>query len=237
MQSPPLQLMPVSTTHYYVSGNVTVHPGAAIAPGVLLQADPGSRIVIHQSVCVGLGSVIQAHEGTIELGEGVIIGAGVLLIGELTVGDRACVGTGTTVMNRSIASLSIVPPGSLLCEELRSAAVEEPTEEVYEPGFCPPPPENKQPEAVKEPELVKDVWQNNGSKPQIEEISQTNGAKPQTTAAEVNGAKPTVEAQESDEIESPASQNGQVYGQAYVNRLLGKMFPGQRSANDNGNPS
>ncbi|MBD1844708.1 carbon dioxide concentrating mechanism protein [Cyanobacteria bacterium FACHB-63] len=222
MQSPPLQLMPVSTTHYYVSGDVTVHPGAAIAPGVLLQANPGSRIVIHQSVCVGLGSVIQAHEGTIELGEGVIIGAGVLLIGGLMVGDRACVGAGTTVMNRSIASLSIVPPGSLLCEEARSAVVEAPTEEVYEPGFCPPSPKQK----VEEPE---DVWQDPA--PRIEEIAQTNGSKP--SPAEVNGAKPTGEMQESDEIESPGSQNGQVYGQAYVNRLLGRMFPHQQNLNGN----
>lgn len=189
MQSPPLQLMPVSTTHYYVSGDVTVHPGAAIAPGVLLQADPGSRIVIHQSVCVGLGSVIQAHDGAIEIGEGVIIGAGVLLVGNVVVGDRACVGSGTTVMNRSIERLSIVPPGSLLVNE------------------------NNQPEAVKEPELIEDVCQENGSKP---------------PDVQSNGAKPTVEPQESDEIESPASQNGQVYGQAYVNRLLGKMFPNQR---------
>jgi len=199
MQSPPLQLMPVSTTHYYVSGDVTVHPGAAIAPGVLLQANPGSRIVIYSSACVGLGSVIQAHEGTIEIGEGVIIGAGVLLIGTVTVGDRACVGTGTTVMNRSIASLSIVPPGSLLMNE------------------------NNQPEqleAVKELDLTEDVWQENGSKPQ--------------TDVQTNGSKLTVEPQESDEIESPASQNGEVYGQAYVNRLLGRMFPNQRSFNSNG---
>ncbi|BAU11040.1 unnamed protein product [Leptolyngbya sp. NIES-3755] len=210
MQSPPLQLMPVSTTHYYVSGDVTVHPGAAIAPGVLLQADSGSRIVIHQSVCVGLGTVIQAHGGTIELGEGVIIGAGVLLVGNVSVGDRACVGSGTTVMNRSIASLSIVPPGSLWCEELRSAAVEQ------------------------TPEELEDVWQENGSKPQIEEIAQTNGAKSPTNAAEVNGAKPTEEPQESDEIESPASGNGQVYGQAYVNRMLGRMFPNQPRLNGNG---
>ncbi|MBE9009998.1 hypothetical protein IQ250_07240 [Pseudanabaenaceae cyanobacterium LEGE 13415] len=217
MQSPPLQLMPVSTSHYYVSGDVTVHPGAAIAPGVLLQADPGSRIVIHQSVCVGLGTVIQAHDGTIEIGEGVIIGAGVLLVGSLTVGDRACVGAGTSVMNRSIEGMSIVPPGSLLCEKGRS--VKEPIEEVYEPGFCPPSPAQK----IEEPE---DVWQD--SEPKSEAIAQTNGSKPQNDPVEVNGSKPTEEVQESDEIESPASQNGQVYGQEYVNRMLGRLFPNQR---------
>lgn len=222
MQSLPLQLMPVSTDHYFVSGDVTIHAGAAIAPGVLLQADPGSRIVIQQSACVGLGSVIHAHAGTVEIGEGVIIGAGVLLIGTVTVGDRACVGSGTTIMNRSIASLSIVPPGSLL-EEERSTIGVVPPEAVYEPSFCPPSTKQK----IEEPE---DVWQD--SAPQIGEIAQTNGSKPKP--AEVNGAKPTEEVQESDEIESPTSQNGQVYGQAYVNRLLGKMFPNQR-LDGNGN--
>ncbi len=197
MQSPPLQLMPVSTTHYYVSGDVTIYAGAAIAPGVLLQADIGSRIVIHQSVCVGLGSVIHAHAGAIELGEGVIIGAGVLLVGNVEIGDRACIGSGTTVMNRVIERMSIVPPGSLIVSE------------------------NNQPEAVREPEPLEDVWQDNGSKPQGE-------------VAQTNGAKPTVELQESDEVESPVSQNGEVYGQAYVNRLLGRMFPNQKSMDGNG---
>ena len=199
MQSPPLQLIPVSTTHYYVSGDVTIHAGAAIAPGVLLQADVGSRIVIHQSACVGLGSVIHARGGAIELDEGVIIGAGVLLVGNVVIGDRACVGSGTTVMNRAIERMSIVPPGSLIVNE------------------------NNQPEqhkVVEDPGLTEDVWQENGSKPQA--------------VVQTNGAKPTVEPQESDEIESPASQNGQVYGQEYVNRLLGKMFPNQRSFNSNG---
>jgi carbon dioxide concentrating mechanism protein CcmN len=226
MQSPPLQLMPVSTTHYYVSGDVTIHAGAAIAPGVLLQADPGSRIVIHASVCVGLGSVIHAHSGTIEVGEGVIVGAGVLLVGSLTVGDRACVGSGTTVMNRSIERMSIVPPGSLLVFE-RSGLADEPIEEVFEPEFCPPSPKQ------------------NGSEHTTEDISQNNGSKPQTDFSQTNGSKPPVEPQESDEIESPASQesqsdlqrNGEVYGQAYVNRLLGKLFPDQRSFNNNGDSS
>lgn len=235
MQSPPLQLMPVSTTHYYVSGDVTIHAGAAIAPGVLLQADPGSRIVIHASVCVGLGSVIHAHAGTIEVGEGVIVGAGVLLVGSLTVGDRACVGSGTTVMNRSIERMSIVPPGSLMVLE-RSALAEEPIEEVYEPGFCPPSPKQK---AVSDP--VEAVAQNNGSKLEPEVSQSNNGSKPHTDVSQTNGAKPSVEAQESDEIESPATQpesqqNGEVYGQAYVNRLLGKLFPDQRLNNNGGSP-
>jgi carbon dioxide concentrating mechanism protein CcmN len=217
--------MPVSTTDYYVSGDVTIRAGAAIAPGVLLQADPGCRIVICASVCVGLGSVIHAHAGAIEVGEGVIIGAGVLLLGSLVVGDRACVGSGTTVMNRSIERLSIVPPGSLMVQQANVEEVAEPTEEVFEPGFCPPPPEQK---AVEEIPQV-----NNGAAPKVE-TAQTNGAKP---SSEMNGSK-QAEPQESDEIESPTSQesqpNGTVYGQDYVNRMLGRMFPNQQRLDGNG---
>ncbi|MCU0552452.1 MAG: hypothetical protein MUC48_24235 [Leptolyngbya sp. Prado105] len=129
------------------------------------------------------------HVGTIEVGEGVIIGAGVLLLGSLIVGDRACVGSGTTVMNRSIDRLSIVPPGSLMVQQANVEEVAEPTEEVFEPGFCPPPPE-----------------QSRG-----EETSQNgDGSAPEVKTAETNGSKPTTEPQESDEIESPASQNGEV---------------------------
>lgn len=146
MHSPPLQLNPVSTTHYFVCGDVTIHAGAAIAPGALLQADPGSRIVIEAGACVGLGSIIHAHGGTISIGESAMVGAGVLVIGVVSVGDRACVGSATTVLNRSIAAGTIVPPGSLLTDQseptpkpAETATATEP--EVYEPGFCPPAPQ------------------------------------------------------------------------------------------------
>ncbi len=111
--------------------------------------------------------MIHASGGAIELGEGVIIGAGVLLVGNVVIGDRACIGSGTTVMNRAIERLLIVPPGSLMVSE------------------------NNKPDAVEDPELIEDVWQANGAKPQVDVQS--------------NESKPPVEQQESDEIESPAS--------------------------------
>lgn len=198
MQSPLLQLYPVSTTHYFVCGDVTIHAGAAIAPGVLLQADPGSRIVIEAGACVGLGSVIHAHGGTIAIGESVIVGAGVLLVGKVSVGDHACIGSATTVFNRFVAAGAMVPPGSLLTEQSETSpksaetvTAKEP--EVYEPGFCPP--------------------------------------------------TPQTEPEETDEIESPPTQNaapdptrnGSAYGQAYVSQLLGKIFPNQQRFNDSQN--
>ena len=113
MYSPPVQLPPISTDHYFVSGDVIIHEGVAIAPGVLLQADPNSQIVIGVGVCLGIGCVIHAHRGNVAIGEGAIIGAGVLLVGQVTIGARACIGAATTVLDCEIAAGAMIAPGSL----------------------------------------------------------------------------------------------------------------------------
>ncbi len=121
MYSLPLQLCPIDTAHYLVSGDVTIHEGAAIAPGVLLQAGSGSRIVIGAGVCIGIGSVIHVHEGTLEIGDGAIIGAGVLLIGQVKIGDRACIGSAATILDSSVEVGGLVAPGSLIGDRSRSS--------------------------------------------------------------------------------------------------------------------
>ncbi len=104
-----LNFEPISTAQQYcVSGDVAIYAGVAIAPGVLLQADEGSRIVIRAGVCIGLGCVIHAHQGTITINEGANLGAGVLLIGDVTIGARACLGSAVTVLN------SVIEPGKIL---------------------------------------------------------------------------------------------------------------------------
>ncbi len=114
-----LQLRSIDTAHYFVSGDVTIQEGSAIASGVLIQADPDSRVVIGAGVCIGLGSVIHAHGGTIEIQEGASIGAGVLLVGAMKIGPRACVGSASTILDSSIEAGGLVPPGSLLGDRSR----------------------------------------------------------------------------------------------------------------------
>jgi carbon dioxide concentrating mechanism protein CcmN len=121
MSVPPLQLRPISTSHYYTSGDVTIHDGAAIAPGVLLQADPGSRVIIKTGACIGIGSVLHASQGAVEVGEGANIGAEVLLIGNVSIGSNACIGAATTICNWSIESGQMVPSGSLMGDTSRQA--------------------------------------------------------------------------------------------------------------------
>jgi carbon dioxide concentrating mechanism protein CcmN len=105
--------MPTSY-HYHISGDVSIHESATIAPGVILQADPESRIIIGAGVCIGSGSVLHAHKGTVEVAQGVTIGTKVLLIGSLKIGENACIGSASTLFNCSLVEGQVLPPSSLL---------------------------------------------------------------------------------------------------------------------------
>jgi carbon dioxide concentrating mechanism protein CcmN len=114
MYLPPLQLNRDLKT--YVSGDVEVDPSAAIAPGVILQAEPESRIAIAAGACIGMGTILHARGGAIEIETGAVIGAGVLAIGSLKIGANACIGSMTTIIDRAIAPQQVVAPGSLVGE-------------------------------------------------------------------------------------------------------------------------
>ncbi len=135
-----LQLRPISTSHYYTSGDVTIHAGVAIAPGVLIQADPNSRIVIKSGACIGIGAILHASNGVVEVGEGANIGAEVLLVGQVQIGGNACVGAATTIINSTIAQGQIVPPGSLIGDPSRPATELQVTNTVLFPAAEPPAP-------------------------------------------------------------------------------------------------
>ena len=119
MKFPPLQ--PISNTHYYVNGDVTIDPGAAIAPGVLLQADPESKIIIGAGACIGMGAILHAYQGVLEIGESANIGTGSLIIGQGKIGINACIGSMSTIFNSSVESGAVLPPGSLVGDSSRPA--------------------------------------------------------------------------------------------------------------------
>jgi carbon dioxide concentrating mechanism protein CcmN len=107
----------VNYSDFHVSGDVTIHPNVAIAPGVLIQADPDSKIIIESGTCIGMGTIIHAsgiNGGAIEIKAGVTIGTGVLIVGSVTIGTNACVGSMTTVLNQVIPAGELVLAGSLL---------------------------------------------------------------------------------------------------------------------------
>ncbi len=108
----------VSHTHYCVTGDVTVAEGAIIAPGVVLQALPGSRITIATGTCLAGGVCIQSRQGVLTIELGVSLGANVLIVGHGKIGTHACVSPGSTLMNPQIEADALLPPNTLLGEAL-----------------------------------------------------------------------------------------------------------------------
>jgi carbon dioxide concentrating mechanism protein CcmN len=98
---------------FYVTGAVTIAPDAAIAPGVILKAMPGSHLVIGKRACIGAGVVIQAQRGSLTLGEGASLGTGVLVMGCGVIGTHSCVGAESTLINPAIGDAEVLPARSL----------------------------------------------------------------------------------------------------------------------------
>ncbi len=215
MYLPPLQ--PLQDSQICVSGDVTIHPSAAIAPGVLLQAEEGSRIVIGPGSCIGMGTVLQARGGVIELNEGVSLGAGVLLVGIVHIRANVCVGASSTIINCAVEAHTIIPPGSLLGDRSRQvqlisgAASPQPTvvnqtviaaAETVTVHQTPSP-------APTKAATIPSPWDED---PQ-------SGLNSEGTAAP-EGASPAVEPR----------KNSEVYGQAHVNELLSTLLPHRRGS-------
>lgn len=128
--SPP---QPVSTSHFCVIGDVSIHPHAKIAPGAILQAAPQSKIVIAAGTCIGTGVVIQAFQGTITVDSNAVLGAGVLVLGKVTIGINACIGDCTTIINTDVVAHQVIPEGSLMGDSGRSSFEEAPASETSQP--------------------------------------------------------------------------------------------------------
>jgi len=124
MSVPPLRLS--NNFDSYISGEVTIHPSAVLAPGVILQAALNGKIIIGPGVCIGMGSILQIHEGTLEVEAGANLGAGFLMVGQGKIGTNACIGSATTVFHCSVAPEQVVPPGSILGDPSRRIGAKEP---------------------------------------------------------------------------------------------------------------
>ncbi len=97
-------------------GDVTVAAGAVVAPGVVLQASPGSRIEIASGVCLAGGVCIQSRQGVLKIEASASLGANVLVIGRGKIGANACISPGSTLMNPQIEANAILPPNALVGE-------------------------------------------------------------------------------------------------------------------------
>lgn len=206
MYAPPLH--PTCNFDSYISGEVTIDPSAAIAPGVLLQASPNSQIIIGAGVCIGMGSILNAHEGTLEVEAGANLGAGVLLVGKGKIGANACIGSTTTILNRSIEPRQVVAAGSVIGDESRQVVATAVGVTIGVTGESAPTPSSAQ--------------------------LQTTAAA--TANGEAESVTDSISAQETSEptesaSESPEATGPRVAGQDRLNRMMSTMFPHRQSLN------
>lgn len=224
MQLPPLQLS--SDFEFFVSGDVTIDPSATIASGVVITADANSRIIIGAGVCIGMGSILDVKEGTLEIETGVILGTNVLVFGQGKIGANACIGSATTIFQSSIKAKQVVPPGSLIGDRSRRV------------------PETSAPKIVTQSKSATTSGTNKTGMPTIEILpytkktqeksksippkdqpvytTQPNPAPSPTPSPPIPPSEPPVNLNQGDSSEDTPVQ---FYGQVHLNRLLLTLFP------------
>lgn len=223
MHLPPLPS--ITNSHVIVIGDVSIDKSAAIAPGVILQADPDSRIIIAAGVCIGMGAILHAHKGIIEIDPGAILGAGVLVVGVGKIGANACIGAATTIWNSSVDSWQILPAGSVIGDKGRKiadASVSPPTETVRVTPEVPAATLTEEvAAATSEParsETAKADNETNGQSAQLEAQTETAPTESPPT--------PETELPQKEQPESKSNSGSvTVYGQAHLNQLLTTLFP------------
>lgn len=183
---------------------MSIDPSAAISSGVILRADPDSKIIIGDGVCIGIGAIIHAHQGILEVEAGANLGAGVLVVGQGKIGVNACIGALTTIWNADIEPWQVVPPSSLVGAQGR------PVPDVSTAST----PSNR-PEVPDKPATPTNTM----------DQQSLNGQVPSTTAAvSTDTINADLVAASPGEEQNP-EEDSSVYGQGNLNRLLKTLFP------------
>ena len=209
----------LGATGYYIGKNVEVGPNVVIAAGAVLDAAPGSRLMIEADVCIGSGVVIQVYGGDLTLGAGVNLGKEVLLVGCGAIAPRACIGAESTVMNPQIEADAVIPARSLIGD--RGQPLPSPA----------PPAATNGAQAPRQPESASEDTSQNGKSPAASTPAppENNGA-----SAENNGA--TEPSADESEASTLAAAN-MVYGRDQVMQLVKTLFPHRDMLNGNQNGS
>jgi carbon dioxide concentrating mechanism protein CcmN len=197
-----------------ISGDVEIHPTASLASGVILQAAPNHKIVVGADACIGMGAIINAAQGSVEIGSGAILGAGVLIIGASKIGSNCCIGTSTTIFQSDVAAMVVIEPGSIIGDGSRQVeknSNEQPATQSSKNG--------KNVERF----TVNDSKSDSVNKPQHQTAQNSNYIpdSPSVTQAETSTQIPL------DQQKKP------VVGQLYINELLITLFPHNKTPHSN----
>ena len=110
-----------------IRGDVTIDESVIFASDVILNATAGYKITIHAGVCLGMGTIITAHEGDVEIHANAILGPGVLILGNCVIGSQASLGTSVTIFHGTIESLAVISAGTIIGDSSRQVAIDDET--------------------------------------------------------------------------------------------------------------
>ena len=202
----------------HLDGNVSIDPTAAIAPGVLLQAEENSQITIGAGVCIGTGTIVHASGGNIDIGAGVCIGRGVLIVGSGSIDRNVCIGAGSTVLNPQIEDGDVVPTHSILGDSSRGEVSVVETPDLPTPSESPTTVDDPPPSDIWD---TSDAWDTSTVKtpiveppPPVESIYQ-----PEPSPIPFDGGYAE------DTVEIEHRSNEYVAGRANFDRLKRQLFP------------
>jgi carbon dioxide concentrating mechanism protein CcmN len=204
----------------HLDGNVSIDPTAAIAPGVLLQAEENSKITIGAGVCIGAGTIVHATGGDIDIGAGVCIGRGVLIVGSGSIDRNVCIGAGSTVMNPRIEEGDVVPTHSILGDSSRGEVSVVETSDLPTPAADPDP---VPVDSLTPPDIwdTSDAWDTSTVKTPIVEppppVESTYQPEPPSIPFDGGYVEETVEIEH--------RSNEYVAGRANFDRLKRQLFP------------
>ncbi len=242
MYLPPLQ--PVVNSEILIFGDVEIHPTASIAPGVILQAAPKSRIVIGADACVGMGVVLKAYDGVIDVKNGATLGAGVLIIGKSIIGNNACIGTTATIFNASVEPMKVITPGSIIGDTSRQID----TNSSNNGSRTNTSDNNKTSSSNEDSQSITDLEKSSPKEESQEQNTIEIESKPEEI---LNGAshKNVADPWEEEEVEKKPTQiidniklakvaenietsDGIAIGKVYIDELLVTLFPHKRTSNN-----
>lgn len=217
------------STSGHIQGNVDLAPGVAMAPGVLLGAAPGCRLVISSGVCLGADAVVQARQGDLVLEIGVSLGSGVLVVGHGSIGQHTCVGANSTIINPTLGPSQVVAPGSL---------VGDPSQPSSTPAAVGPPPANGSGDGYTQRvgynvQTGSTQGENalNGSVSKGSSLNGSSLSGSSLSGSSLNGGAPVSNPPNGSSPSGSSLNGSSVSGKTQVNRLLSTLFPHRQALN------
>jgi len=235
MSLPILQPSTIDTTQ--IRGDVTIDRSVIIASGVILNATSGTKIILSSGVCLGMGTIITAYEGDVEIKENTILGSGSLILGSCVIGSQVSLGASVTIYNTNVEPLTVIPAGTIIGDRSRQVKLKE-NEEISRVKE-----EKQENTAINNPtqtiidgikngfatSLDDNIVKNDVDVRDTDGIVEENILESELDSAKIEDNGETEIMNEQEVSEENTTKVNTVVGQVYINKLLFTLFPERKT--------